>query len=93
MVTPASNRQTKLIILLIVFLGFVAGYIYYSRFTVTSIGVAPIANDSKDTLRQFKDLRFDFQVFNSPSLKTFKMFGEAPVIPDKTGRINPFANF
>lgn len=93
MVTPASNRQTKLIILLIIFLGFVAGYIYYSRFTGSSTDIAPLADDSKDTLRQFKDLRFDFQVFNSPSLKTLKVFGEAPVIPDKTGRINPFANF
>ncbi len=93
MVTPASNRQTRLIMILIIFLGFVVGYFYYNSFTNSNIGIKSISEDSKDTLSQFKDLKFDFQVFNSPSLKTLKIFGEVPVVPDKTGKINPFTNF
>lgn len=93
MVTPASNRQTRLIMILVIFLGFVVGYVYYNSFTSSNLGIRAISEDPKDTLSQFKDLKFDFQVFNSPSLKTLIIFGEVPVVPDKTGKTNPFNNF
>lgn len=92
--TPAANKQTRLLIIMILFVGLVAGYIYYSRFAPTGSDEALQSVDNpKDTLIKFKDLKFDFQIFNSANIKSLKIFGEAPVRPDLTGKINPFANF
>lgn len=79
---------------MILFVGAVAGYVYYTRFvSPPNQNIPPLPNDSRDTLTQFKDIAFDFQIFDSASLKLLKIFGEVPVRPDTTGKLNPFANF
>lgn len=94
MVTPTSARQTRLLSILIIFVGLVVGYVYYSNFTlVGDFGVVPLPNDSQDKLAQFKNVEFRFQVFDSPTLKSLRVFGDSPVRPNTIGKPNPFGSF
>ncbi len=92
--TPAYMRQSNLIIGLIVFVGLVSGYVYYSQIAVESdLGITPLRDDSRDNLSKFKDINLDFSVLNSPAIDKLQPFGEVPVVPATDGKNNPFASF
>lgn len=94
MITPASDRQTRLLSIVIIFIGIIAGYVYYSNFTlVGEFGLAPLEDNHQDTLSQFKNIEFRFQAFDSPNVKSLRTFGDSPVQPNTNGKNNPFASF
>ena len=92
--TPVSNKQTRLIVILIIFVGLVSGYVYYTRFaTLDDQGLPLLPDYSKDNLGQFKNIRFDFKLLDSSTIRSLKFFGESPIKPDLTGKNNPFSTF
>ena len=75
-------------------LGLIAGFFYYSRALQDQIFlVSPINISADDRLVKFKDLKLNFSVLDNLTFKTLRIFGESPVQPGSTGRIDPFAPF
>jgi len=87
------DSQTRLLSILLIFVGLVGGYAVYSGSSAGESGIPPLTTDTKDTLTQFKDVRFNFAVFDSQNLKTLRQFGEVPVSPGSTGKVDLFAPF
>jgi len=93
MTTPPSS-QNKLVIYLIILLGAVGGYLYYSKFSEPETLVANTtqAGDSNDW-DSLKNLKIDFNILNKPEYKNLKIFGESPVNPGFRGKSDPFSGF
>lgn len=88
MATPAS--QSKLLLYLLILVGAVGGYIYYSQ--VSSIE-AEVAAPPVSTLDTLKELKLDFKALENEKYQALKVFGESPVLPGTTGKSDPFATF
>lgn len=84
-----SNQTEKVIIFLIIMVGIVGGYFYYSS-VVEEVSVIPAPVLSRD-LREFKKISFDFSIFDKVSFKELKIFGEHPLKPGTEGKANLFA--
>ena len=80
--------------ILLIIVGGVAGYIYYSQ--VGSLHVTdfpPLRADANDSLSKFKDINFNFQIFDSASFRSLRVFGDSPVSPGSPGKQDLFAPF
>jgi hypothetical protein len=89
MIQQQQPRQGILLILLIISVGFVAGYIYYSQFAPGT--VVPVSSSGGDEgIKKYKDLDIDFKVLDNQEYKSLKIFGDAPVVPDSSGKKNFF---
>ena len=86
-----SNQTEKFIIFLIITIGIVSGYFYYSS-AAGEVSAVPIPTIDRD-LRKFEKISFDFSIFDKVSFKELKIFGEQPLKPGTEGKINLFAPF
>lgn len=84
-----SNQTEKIVIFLIIMVGLVGGYFYYSS-VAGEAGIIPVPTLSRD-LREFKNISFDFSIFDKISFKELKIFGEHPLEPGTEGRTDLFA--
>jgi hypothetical protein len=94
--TTGINREnpSKVIPIAIIILGILAGYLFYSlTIKGTEVGIPPPAVSQDDTLSKFKDINLNFSVFDDFRFKSLKIFGESPVQPGPTGRVDIFAPF
>lgn len=83
--------RSRLIIFLIISMGFVLGYLSYgiNEDVLLTIKNPILANDS---LESFKNFKLDFSILDDERYKSLEIFGENPVDPGVTGeRKNPFA--
>ena len=72
------------------FLGVVGGYFYQTQFgTAYVVEAAP---DVGGDLRTFRSIKIDFSILERPEYKNLQIFGESPVTPGQSGKINPFGN-
>ena len=77
----------------IVFAGIAGGYLYYSQ-VLQQISPPQIPEiSSSDTLAKFKDIKFDFSIFDDARFRSLKVFGESPVQPGTTGKTDLFSPF
>jgi len=83
-----QTRHNKLFLYLIILLGFIGGYIYYSQVEIDTLGIVPIQESNLDKL---ENISIDFDVLDSPTFQELKIFGEYPVLPGVTGKNNIFA--
>ena len=74
-------------------LGIIAGYLFFSMTIQGSKEGIPLPVIADDTLSKFKDLSLDFSIFDDARFKSLKIFGESPVQPGPTGRLDIFAPF
>lgn len=80
--------QSKVILGFIIFIGFAAGYLYYSQTseTIVDIGIKQIDPD----LEYFENTKLDFSILDDERYKVLEIYGEVPVDPGVTGRRNIF---
>jgi len=94
MATIRQNQQSILILAMIVLLGFILGYFYYSSYVVPAvIPVQPPPIAEKDDLEIFENLEIDFAILTNERFQTLQIFGESPVNPGATGKKNLFSSF
>ena len=88
-----GNKNQSLIIPIgIILLGVIAGYFFYANFVTPSVSPAMINTSVAGNFNKFKNFnRFDFSVFDNSIFKSLKVFGESPVTPGQTGKIDLFA--
>ena len=90
---PIKENPSRVIPIAIMVLGILAGYMFFSLIIKgTEVGISPPVL-ADDTLSKFKNLTLDFSVFDDTRFKTLKIFGESPVQPGATGRVDIFAPF
>lgn len=93
-ITQAKSKQSPAILIAIAIAGLLGGYFYYSQVLKESIPPVRLpAISAGDTLAKFKDLKFDFSIFDDARFKSLKIFGESPVQPGASGRTDLFAPF
>ena len=92
-VTMNRNKQSPIILWAIVIFGIVAGYLYYSQVLKQVVPLQPPTIPAGDTLAKFKDVKFDFSIFNDARFKALQVIGEYPVQPGATGKADLFAPF
>jgi len=87
-----KNNTEKIILVMIMVIGIVSGYFYY-----TSIGSSNIISPPKvvlnKTLAKIGSIDFDFSIFEKIGFKELRIFGESPVRPGTEGRADLFAPF
>jgi len=89
----SKENPSKVIPIAIIVIGIVAGYLFFSMTIQGSeVGISPPVT-ADDTLSKFKDLNLDFSIFDDARFKSLKTFGESPVQPGPTGRLDIFAPF
>ena len=86
----ARQRSSNIFGLLILVVGIVAGYIFYSNLLKPAVPTAP---RSYDDLLRYRDLVLDFTVIDRGEFENLKVFGQLPVEPGATGRQDIFAPF
>ena len=89
-----ESRQSNLIALLIVLVGFVVGWLYGTTPGSEAVPDLPtqVKNAlAKDTLAQFKTMTIQYDALTSSQFRSLQIFGEYPVSPGPIGRSNPFA--
>jgi len=87
-----QTANTKLFTSLIILVGIVAGYIYYSQFlALNEAPLPPAAGSGRDGLSDFKNLKINFSIFDNPAYKALMVFGQVPVSPGVTGKKDVFA--
>ena len=83
-----------MILFAITVFGLFAGYFYYSQvlqdktLPITTVNV-PV----DDNFVKLKQLKLDFSGLDNLTFKTLKIFGESPVQPGLTGRVDVFAPY
>ena len=90
MTTPVN--QNKLILILIVLVGVVVGYLYYSQsIAPTQQLTEPSMISDKDDLKKFDNLKLNFDILKDGKYRSLQTFGESPVNPGTTGKKDIFA--
>ncbi len=89
----SKENQSKMIPIAIMVLGVIAGYFFFSLTIQGSEVEIPPPVLADDTLSKFKDLGLDFSIFDDTRFKSLKTFGESPVQPGPTGRVDIFAPY
>ena len=93
-IAPTKNSTSPVILFAILALGFIVGYFYYAQALQDRVQpIAPLEIPPDDNLAKFKDLSFDFAPFDDFKFKSLRIFGESPVQPGATGRVDIFAPF
>jgi hypothetical protein len=91
---PVKENPNLIIPIALVALGIIAGYLFYSQsLKGDALDIPPPAISSDQTLSKFKSLNLDFSVFDDFKFRSLKVFGESPVQPGPTGRVDIFAPF
>ena len=86
-----SHASTNpFILLLIVVLGGMVGYFLYSQKVSGEISSLPSEIQDESYLK-FKDMRFDFSLFQQKQFQSLKIFGEYPIKTGVTGKQDPFS--
>lgn len=94
MISPNKNSTSPVILIGIVVLGLIIGYFYYAReLQGQAVNIPPLKISPDDGLAKFKSLTFDFSPFDNIKFKSLRIFGESPVQPGVTGRVDIFAPF
>ena len=89
-----KNSTSPVILIAIVTLGLIAGYFYYSQaLQDQALPIQPISIPAEDKLAKFKDLKLNFSAVDDLTFKVLRIFGESPVQPGSTGRVDIFAPF
>jgi hypothetical protein len=84
------ENRPKLLLYIIIVLGFVGGYIYHFQ-GGDVVPTVPEIKTEKSDLEQFKNLQINFSLLENEKIKLLKLFGESPVLPGVTGKNNLFA--
>ncbi len=84
---PSTSR---LVIALIILLGFGAGYIYFSQFNVGSAVTASPFEGKRDDLAEFKTFKLNTTVLDNAAYQALQVFGELPVSVGTPGKQDPF---
>lgn len=82
--------NNNLLLVTIIIAGLAVGFFYYTN-SSSDFFIAPPLDGKIDDLSIFANLNLDISGLESGKLKNFKIFGESPVNPGDTGKINPFA--
>ena len=86
-----DKSQSKLILYLILLLGFVGGYLYNANLDHTS-SIAPLPSGVTATgLDSLETLRINYAVLQNAEFGALRIFGEFPVPTTATGKQNIFA--
>lgn len=94
MQTKSPHTSNPLILLLVIVVGVLLGYLYYSQALAGSTVEIPLPDAARDvSFLKFKDLKFDFSLFKDENLSTLKIYGEFPLAPGNTGKQDLFAPF
>lgn len=88
-----ANRQSLLILIMIVFLGLIGGYFYYSTMVVPAIEPVASAPVQRDDLKSFENLKIDYGILTNKKFQSLEIFGESPVNPGATGKKDIFLPF
>jgi len=93
-VTPTKNSTSPVLLFAVVILGFIIGYFYYEGVLKDqAVQILLPQTATGDTLAKFKDLTIDFGPLDDLKFKTLRIFGESPVQPGATGKIDLFSPF
>jgi hypothetical protein len=88
-----KKSQSSVVLAAIVIAGIVGGYLYYSQ-VLQQLSPPQVPQISaSDTLAKFKEIKFDFSIFNDAQFKALRTIGESPVQPGVTGKDDLFAPF
>ena len=79
--------QSKVMLGFIIFMGLAIGYLYYGQTSETLI-VETVELDAG--LQAFADITADFSILDDKRYKSLNIFGEIPINPGITGKINIF---
>jgi hypothetical protein len=89
-----KENPSKVILIAIIILGLLGGYLfYYLTIKGTEVKIPAPTISQDDTLSKFKNIDLNFSVFDDFRFKSLKIFGESPVQPGPTGRVDIFAPF
>ena len=92
MIPKQQHTTSPLILVMIVLLGIIVGYFYYSQITKDETFEVPVSASLKDpTFMKFKDLHFDFSLFSSVLFTSLVNVGEYPIEPGTTGKQDLFS--
>jgi hypothetical protein len=89
-VIPNKNPLNPVVTIGIILFGLIAGYVYYSQIAGKGSPVQAFVAPTADTLTKFKDLGLNFTILDNPQFKALQVFGESPVEPGETGRVDIF---
>jgi len=77
---------------MIILLGAVGGYFYYSSFVLPAqIPVASPSISQANDLKAFEGLQIDFGILTNKKFQSLQIFGESPVNPGATGKKDLFS--
>jgi hypothetical protein len=86
----AFNKQSPVLLYLIMLLGFVLGFLYNSQLD-PSAAVEPISPRFLLTsLRGLEGLKIDYAMLTSPQFQSLRVFGQLPVPVQPGGKDDPF---
>ncbi len=86
----ARSAKINIFGILIVFLGLIAGIIYYFGLIKPE---PPAAPKTYTDLLKFRTVKFNFSALGNESFENLKTFGNIPVRPGVTGREDIFVSF
>lgn len=85
----ATKTTSPVIVILIIVLGFIVGYFYYSSTKQTvDIPIDPKINDV--AYLKFKTLSFNLAFLQQEKYSSLKMIGDRTINPGVTGKTNLF---
>lgn len=92
---PNQSNTSPLILIVIILAGFVGGYFYYSQIGAGDISeiAPPLSINRNDDLGKFENITFPTKILENTAYRNLRIFGEAPVQPGLSGRIDIFAPF
>lgn len=85
-----SQSKTNLFSILIIIVGIVGGYLYYTQFSSEPVIIESDVIVRSD-LEEFKNIKLDFEILNLEAIQNLRQIGESPVDPGLTGKRNIFA--
>ena len=81
--------------MILILLALIAGFVFYFQIIrpgqINQYEIPPDAQREILKFRAFKDLQFDFSVFESVGFKNLRVFGEVPVKPVPGGKQDLFS--
>lgn len=86
----AFNKQSPVLLYLIMLLGFVLGFLYNSQLDPSS-AVEPISSKFLLTsMRGLENLKIDYTILTSQQFQSLEVFGQLPVPVQAGGNDDPF---
>ena len=83
------QQQSRVIEYLLLLVGFIGGYIYYSQLMTEGPAIPPLPTVKSDIVK-LKSLEIDFDALEDDSLSDLELYGDDPVLPGQTGHKNIF---